>query len=91
MLQVTTAAPEKLSIAAAPSPLLGVTLGEDACSFRVWAPHAQSAHIELRDGTALPLARDGDTWAGAFAPGLPFMDWRRTPAVHACMHACGAA
>ena len=54
----------------APSPRLGVTLGDDGASFRVWAPHAQSACLELRNGTVLPLSRDSDTWAAAFAPGL---------------------
>ena len=72
-------------MAAAPSPRLGVTLSDDGSSFRVWAPHAQSVHLELRDGTALPLSRDGDTWAAAFAPGTFLLQGALS--CHAAMHA----
>ncbi len=53
---------------------LGVTLHSEAdgggASFRVWAPHASTAAVELRDGAKLPLQRDGDVWAACFAPGV---------------------
>lgn len=68
-MQVRTSPPAELLAESAPSPRLGVTLEEQGASFRVWAPHAQSAHLELKDGTVLPLVREGDTWAAAFAPG----------------------
>ncbi|KAG1668585.1 hypothetical protein FOA52_007320 [Chlamydomonas sp. UWO 241] len=48
-----------------PSPEQGVTLHPDGtASFRVWAPHAQYAAIQLKEGMAeVPLQRQGDDWA----------------------------
>ena len=72
------ASPGGLLAERAPSTRLGVTLEEQGSSFRVWAPHAQRAQLELEDGTVLPLGREGDTWAAAFAPGVRSGPWPRT-------------
>ena len=52
---------------------MGVTLHDDVdgggASFRVWAPHARAAAVEVQGGSKMPLQRDGDCWAARFGPG----------------------
>ena len=87
--QVSTS-PGRLLAERTPSPRLGVTLEEHGSSFRVWAPHARNAQLELEDGTSLPLVRDGDTWAGAFPPGEhPWtVPWQRRACSGMCHVLC---
>ena len=60
---------------------MGLTLHAEAdgggASFRVWAPHARPAALEVRGGGVLPLARSGDTWAARFEPGAAPRQRRR--------------
>ncbi len=71
--QATAEPAERPAPADAAAAAMGLTLhaGADGggASFRVWAPHARSAALEVRGGGVLPLARSGDTWAARFAPG----------------------
>ena len=52
---------------------MGVTLHADVdgggASFRVWAPHARTAAVEVQGGDKMPLQRDGDCWAARVGPG----------------------
>lgn len=58
----------------AAAPGLGVTLHSKeeggGASFRVWAPHATAATLELKAGGDLPLSREGDCWAARFKEGV---------------------
>ena len=71
--QATVEAVDTRQSEGAPAAALGVTLHSEAdgggASFRVWAPHASTVAVELKDGAKLPLQRDGDVWAARFAPG----------------------
>ena len=56
------------------SPRLGITLQTEdessSTSFRVWAPHAVAATVQLKDGPKIPLSQEGDTWAARVGPGV---------------------
>ncbi|KAG2424144.1 hypothetical protein HYH02_015227 [Chlamydomonas schloesseri] len=61
-------------IAAAPSPYgrgaVAVPDGSGAVSVKVWAPHAASVSLLLRDsGAEVPLHREWDDWSAVLAPG----------------------
>ena len=66
---------------------MGVVLHADGGggSFRVWAPHARAAAVEVQGGDKMPLQRDGDRWAAHFGPG----DAPATPSSLACTFTTG--
>lgn len=49
----------------------GLTLHEDgSASFRVWAPHAATCLIQIKDGLKeVHLDREGDHWSARLVPG----------------------